>query len=432
MAITVSAERVKVGIGRRALTLGLGVGLLSAGSANAAIKIPGYEAEVKTQIEFRQDVYDRDTIPFDNYLKLDLRDLKGNSELHFYGKLWKDLGYGTDWDIDLYELYLEVPVKKDRSSLLTIGRQFLSEGFETFVADAIKYSHKVNKDFKYVFYLGKPRSFEPKVRTGDDFLAGFKFEYKNYFFGFEHLRDNGKVKKSSFAVGNYSYIRKNLAQYSRLEIDSAHGELVDASLGYYYFPNRKLRLNGEVEYYNGSYTYDGGKVEDPIFYTFSPYGRELRITQSAYYQISKDWQAYGSYTFTDLQTPDKDNGHLLKVGLIKDNWFSQGLRVFGALLYQNSWIGILRGLEVGFTKYINEKFSLIGQADVGRYNKITYGKQWATAYYLLGTYQTTEFSNLQLGIDFRQNEDFNHDLRVIVRYNLLFWGGKEKREEAKK
>ncbi|WP_456342959.1 hypothetical protein [Thermovibrio sp.] len=420
-----------MGIGKRVLALGLGIGLLSAGGAQAAVNLPGYEGELKTQIEFRQDVYDRDSIPFDNYLKLDLRDLKGSSELHFYGKLWKDLGYGTDWDIDLYQLYVDVPIKKDRSSTLSIGRQFISEGFETYIADSIKYSHRLNKDFRYVFYLGKPRWFEPGVKSGDDFLAGFKFEYKNYFLGFEHLRDDGKVKKSSLLFGNYSYLTKELVQFSRFEVDLAHGELVSGNLGFNYYPTKKLRLTTELEYYDGSYRYDG-RIEDPIFKNFSPEGRELRFTQSAYYQLNPVWALFGSYTATDIQRNGKDNGHLLKVGAVRDTWFTEGLRTYGALLYQNSWIGILRGVELGFTKYLCRKISLTGRVDIARYDKITYGKQWANAYYLKGTYQATDFSNLEVGIDYRKNEDFDRDLRLILRYNLLFWGGKEKRTEDRK
>jgi len=422
-----------VGIGKRALALGLGIGILSAGGAVAAVKIPGYEGELKTQIEFREDVYDRDTIPFDTYLKLDVRDLKGNSELHFYGKLWKDLGYGTDWDADLYQLYLEVPLKKDRSSLLTIGRQFLSEGFETYVADAVKYTHRLNKEFRYTFYFGKPRSFEPGVRTGDDLLLGGKFEYRNLFFGVEHLRNDGEVQKTSLLLGNYSYLTKKLVQFSRLEYDAANGQFVSANLGINYFYSNRLRLTSEVEYYDGSYTYDG-RVEDPIFANFSPQGRELRFTQSGYYQLNNVWSLFGSYTYTDTQRSGKDGGHLLKVGAVRDTWFTEGLRAFGALLYQNSWIGILRGVELGFTKYLCRKISLTGRVDIARYDKITYGKQWANAYYLKGTYQTTEFSNLEFGIDYRKNEDFDRDLRLILRYNLLFWGGsgKEKRTEDRK
>jgi len=421
-----------VGIERLTIAAGLGIGLLTAQSL-AAVTVPGFEGELKTQIEFRQDVYDRDSIPFDNYLKLDLRDLKGNSELHFYGKLWKDLGYGTDWNLDLYQLYVDVPLNKERTSILSVGRQFISEGFETYVADAIKIDTNLKNGVSYTVYLGKPRFFEPNTHSGDDLLFGFKVDYKGYYLGFEHLRDDGKVKKSSFVFGNYKYLTEDLAQYSRLEIDTAHGELTDASLGFNYFPTKRLRLNTELEYYDGSYTYDGGIREDRIFYLFSPNGRELRFTQSVYYDVTKHWQLFGNATLTDVQRNGKDNGYLTKIGAVRDTWFENGLRAYGALLYQNSWIGIMRGVELGFTKYICEKLTLNGTADIARYDKITYGKQWATAYYLRGTYQTSEFSNLELGVDYRNNEDFDHDLRLILRYNLLFWGGTgEKRAEDKK
>ena len=421
-----------MGIERLAVTVGLGIGLLATQSL-AAVKIPGFEGELKTQIEFRQDVYNRDSIPFDTYLKFDLRDLKGNTDLHFYGKLWKDLGYGTDWNLDLYQLYVSVPLKKDRSYNLSIGRQFLSEGFETYVADAVKLDATLKNGVSYTIYVGKPRFFEPNTHSGDDALAGFKIDYKGYYLSFEHIRDDGKVKKSSFAVGNYTYLTEKLAQYSRLEFDIAHGKWVNADLGFYYFPTRKLRFNTEVEYYNGSYTYDDGIREDRIFSLFSPQGRELRFTQSAYYDISKHWQLFGNVTLTDVQRTGKDNGYLLKAGAVRDTWFENGLRAYGALLYQNSWLGVLRGIELGFTKYLCEKLTLSGTADIARYDKITYGKQWATAYYLRGTYQTSEFSNLELGVDYRKNEDFNHDLRLILRYNLLFWGGTgEKKAEDRK
>ncbi len=421
-----------MGIERLAIAAGLGIGLLTAQSL-AAVTVPGFEGEIKTQIEFRQDVYDRDSIPFDNYFKLDVRDLKGNSELHFYGKLWKDLGYGTDWNLDLYQLYVEVPLKKDRNALLSVGRQFISEGFETYVADAVKLDVNLKNGLTYTVYLGKPRFFEPNTHSGDDLLFGFKVDYKGYYLGFEHLRDNGKVKKSSFVFGNYKYLTEELAQYSRLEVDVAHGELLNASLGFNYFPTKRLRFNTEFEYYDPSYTYDGGIREDRIFSLFSPNGRELRFTQSAYYDITKNWQLFGNVTLTDLQRDGKDNGYLAKVGAVRDTWFENGLRAYGALLYQNSWIGIMRGVELGFTKYVCRKLTLNGTADIARYDKITYGRQWATAYYLRGTYQTSDFSNLELGVDYRNNEDFNHDLRFIFRYNLLFWGGTgEKKAEDRK
>ena len=213
---------MNVGIEKVTALVGIGIGLLAAPSL-AAVNIPSFEGELKTQIEFRQDVYDRDSIPFDNYLKLDVRDLKGNSELHFYGKLWKDLGYGTDWDLDLYQLYVEVPTK-DRKSTLYIGRQFISEGFETYIADAVKLDSSLKNGLKYTIYLGKPRFFEPNSPSGDDLLLGFKVDYKGYYLGFENVRDDGKVKKSSFVLGNYKYLSEKLAQYSRLEVDVAHGE----------------------------------------------------------------------------------------------------------------------------------------------------------------------------------------------------------------
>jgi len=314
--------------------------------------------------------------------------------------------------------------------LLSVGRQFISEGFETFIADAVKFSHKLSKSTKYVVYLGKPRYFEPGTHSGDDLLAGFKLEHKGYFFGFEHLRDDGKVKKSSVTVGNYLYLTKKLVQYSRFEFDMAHGELLNGNLGVDYFPNDKLRLNTELEYYDGYYKYDG-YYEDPIFSNFSK-GRELRLTQSAYYRINGKWESFGSVTLTDVHNSGKDNGYLARVGLIRDSWFTEGLRAYGALLYQNSWIGILRGVELGFTKFLCRKLFLTGKADLARYDKLTYGKQWATSYYLKGTYQVSDFSNLELGVDLRNNEDFEHDLRLILRYNYLFWGGKEKREEDRK
>jgi hypothetical protein len=424
-----------VGIERAALAvIASGIGLLSATQTQAAIKVPGYEGELKTQIEFRQDIYDRDSIPFDNYLKLDVRDLKGNSELHFYGKLWKDLGYGTDWNVDIYQLYVEVPFDKRKDNVLTVGRQFISEGFETYIADAVRYQGKTGK-VRYVFYVGKPRYFEPNSPSGDDFLGGFRFDYNGLFLGFEHLRHGGHVQKSSVAVGNFKYLTPKISQFSRFEYDVANGKWVSANFGVNLFPSIRTKLTSEFEYYNGSYTYYDNRYENTIFHLFSPQGRELRFTQSAYYQLNRTWQLFGNYSITDLQRNGKDRGHLLKVGLIRDRWFEEGLRAYGALLYQNSWIGILRGFEFGFTKFICPKFTLTGTVDVARYSKITYGKQWATAYYLRGTYQTTDFSNLEFGIDLRQNEDFDRDLRLIVRYNYLFWGGSwrtEKQTEDRK
>ena len=192
--IQLPREGYDVGIDKWALTLGLGMGVV-ASQALAAISVPGYEGVIKTQIEFREDVRDRDSIPFDTYLKLDIRDLKGNSELHFYGKLWKDLGYGTDWDADIYQIYIDVPLN-NRNSRLKVGRQFISEGFETYIADAIKYEQKFKNGFRYTFYIGKPRFFEPNTRDGDDFLTGFKFDYKGYFFGFEHVEMMEMLKRA--------------------------------------------------------------------------------------------------------------------------------------------------------------------------------------------------------------------------------------------
>ena len=421
---------MNVGIEKVTALVGIGIGLLASQSL-AAVNVPSFEGELKTQIEFRQDVYDRDSIPFDNYLKLDVRDLKGNSELHFYGKLWKDLGYGTDWDLDLYQLYVKIPTK-DRNSTIYIGRQFISEGFETYIADAVKFDSSLKNGLKYTVYIGKPRFFEPNSPSGDDLLLGFKLDYKGYYLGFENVRDDGKVKKSSFVLGNYKYLSEKLAQYSRLEFDVAHGELLNANLGFNYFPTNRLRLNTEVEYYDASYTYED-VPENPIFSLFSPNGREIRFTQSAHYDLTKNWQLFGNITLTDTQRNGKDDGYLAKVGAVRDTWFENGLRAYGSVLYQNSWIGIMRGVELGFTKYVCRKLTINGTADIARYDKLTYGKQWATAYYLRGTYQISEFSNLEIGVDYRNNEDFDHDLRLIARYNILFWNGKgEKKAEDRK
>ncbi len=421
-----------MGIDKKALMLGMGIGLLVADPAFSSASIPAFEGELKTQVEFREDIRDRDSTPFDTYLKLDVRDLKGKSELHFYGKLWKDLGRGTDWDADLFQLYVDTPL--NREFKLSVGRQFISEGFETYIADAVRLTRSSKKGLRYVFYLGKPRYFEPNTRSGDDLLAGFKLDYKGFFLGFEHVRKNGDVRKSSFLFGDYRYLTRELAQYARLELDVAHGELLSWNLGIDYFPTKKLRLNSDLEFYDGSYTYGDGVRENELFYLFSS-GRELRFTQSVYYDLTKVWQVFGSYTFTDLQRKGKDNGHLIKLGLVRDTWFDNGLRSYGSLLYQNSWFGIMKGFEVGFTKYFCRKLTLTGMLDVAHYDKITYGSQWSNALYLKGTYAVTEFSNFELGIDYRKNEDFDRDARVILRYNYLFWGGssyKERRVEERK
>ena len=81
---------------------------------------------------------------------------------------------------------------------------------------------------------------------------------------------------------------------------------------------------------------------------------------------------------------------------------------------------------------MNSKLTLSGTADVAHYDKITYGKQWANALYLKGTYQVTDFSNFELGVENRVNEDFDRDTRVILRYNYLFFGGKDKSKEERK
>jgi len=401
--------------------------LIAATSAYGATNLPSYEGEIKSQVEFREDVRDEDSTPFNTYLKLDIKDINNCTDLHFYGKLWKDLGYGTDWNADLYQLYANIPFSH---SSITIGRQFISEGFETYTADAVKFTYTSESGIRSTFYIGKPRYFEPGTRSGDDFLSGFKIDYNGFFFGFEHLRNDGEVKKSSFTLGVYKPLSFNSSYYSRIEADAAHGELTDLSFGINYYPG-KWRFNFETEFYNPVYTYGDDREEDPIFGLFS-HGRELRFTESAYYTLSDEWQLFESYTFTDIQTSDKDNGHLAKVGFIKDNWLSQGFRARGAIIYQNSWIGILRGIELGFNKWLSSKISVSGTADIARYDKITYGKQWTNAFYLQGTYRITDFSNFELGLDYRKNEDFDRDLRVVLRYNCFFWGAGTKSKEARK
>lgn len=397
-------------------------------TAHAAIILPSYEGEIKSQIQFKEDVYDHDSTPFDTYLKLDIKDIANGTDLYFYGRLWKDFGYGTDWDLDLYQLYARVPYPH---SFLTVGRQFISEGFETYTADAVKFTYYSDSGIRSTFYIGKPRYFEPNTYSGDDLLGGFKFDYKGFYLGFEHLRDDGSVKKSSFVFGTYRPFSYNAAYYSRLEVDVAHGELTDFVGGINYYPG-KWRFNFETEFYNPVYTFDNNEVEDSIFAEFSPLGRELRFTESAYYTLSDEWQLFERYTFSDIQTEGKDNGHLLKVGFINDKWFTYGLRTSGAVIYQNSWMGILRGLEFSFNKWLSKKFSVIGTADLARYDKVTYGKQWANAFYLKGIYRATDFSSFEVGLDYRKNEDFDRDVRVMLRYNCLFWGAGIKAKEARK
>ena len=393
-------------------------------SSFAASNIPSYEGELQTQIEFRQDVSNHDSIPFDNYIQLDVKDLKGSS-LYMYGKLWKDLGYGGDWKADLYQLYADVPIKSLNSNLY-IGRQFLSEGFETYVADAVKYEADTSNGINYVFYLGKPRDFEPGDTSAGDFLYGFKLNYKGLFFGFENLRDDFDTKKSSFVVGNYNNLNDKLSYYSRFEFDAAHGRFIEANAGINLKPTRKLRFNLDADYYNPSYTFDG-KDEDPIFSLFST-GRELSLTESAYYDLNDNWQAFESYSHTNLRGSGKDIGHIAKVGFVRDTWFENGLRLYGDLKYVNSWIGILRGADFGFSKWLNDKISLNGGANIGRFSKITYGKQWANAYYLNAKYSLTDFSNLEIGIDDRKDEDFDRDTRVMMRFNYYFFSRNRQKE----
>ena len=397
-------------------------------TAYGAITLPSYEGEVKSQIQFRQDVYNHDSTPFDTYLKLDIKDIGNGTDLYFYGKLWKDFGYGTNWDLDLYQLYARIPYPH---SFLTVGRQFISEGFETYTADAVKFTYYSDSGIRSTFYIGKPRYFEPNTYSGDDLIGGFKVDYNGFYFGFENVRDDGSVKKSSFVFGTYRPFSYDASYYSRLEVDVAHGELTDFVGGVNYYPGR-WRFNFETEFYNPDYTYGNDKEEDPIFSMFSPLGRELRFTESAYYTLSSEWQFYQRYTFSDLQVPGKDNGHMLKVGFINDRWFSQGLRTTGAIIYQNSWMGILRGVEFSFNKWLSKKFSVSGIADVARYDKITYGKQWANAFYLKGTYRPTDFSSFEVGLDYRKNEDFDRDVRIMFRYDCLFWGTGIKAKEAQR
>jgi hypothetical protein len=421
-----------VGINRQVLAVAMGAGIAFS-QGFAEVKPPGYEVELKTQIEFREDVYEDDSFPFDTYLKVDIRDLDSRTDFHFYGKLWKDFGYGTDWDVSAYQIYLDVSLPEVKSRL-SVGRQFISEGFETWIADAFKLEGELDDRITYTFYIGKPRTFEANDRNGDDFLGGFKLNYKTYFLALEHLRDDGYVKKSALAFGNFNTIGRATSWYTRTELDFHHGEFIGFTAGLNYALGKKVRANSEFEYYDQSYTYDSLKSADSIFTLFSPQGRELRLTQSLYYDLAEGWQLHGSYSAVDIQRRGKDNSHILKLGVVRDRWFEEGLRSHAYLLYENGWMGILRGVEIGFTKWLSSKVTLTGSADIARYDKVTYGKQWANAFYIKGTYQVDDFSNLELGVDYRRNEDFDSDTRLILRYNYLFWGSlpERKKKEAER
>ncbi len=396
-------------------------------SSQASIDVPSYEGDLKTQIEFRENLDDHDEIPFDNYLRLDIRDLPHNSTLYFYGRLWKDLGYGDDWDIDLYQLYLEVPIK---NRTITIGRQFISEGFETHVADAIKCENRLKNGIRYTFYIGKPRNFEPLSNTGDDLIWGAKLDYRGFFLAYENLRDDGYLAKSSVAAGFLRKINKYIDLYSRAEFDLNSGNFVEGELGATIYPFDKLRAELEVSYYDPTFTFHEDEYLDPIFELFSS-GRQLRFTESIYYEISEDWQLYQSYSYSDFQRKGDDDGHLLKVGFVRDTWLKNGWRIFGSFDYADSWLGDLKGIEAGFNKWVNSKLSFNGVANIARYDKETYGKQWADSFFLSARYTIDEFKFVELGIEDRENEDFDRDTRLMVRFNYLFFGPKVHKEDGR-
>jgi len=417
-----------VGIRDRILALTvLAAGLCSPLVSKAAVKVPSYEGDLKTQIEFRENLDGHDEIPFDNYLRLDIRDLPHNSTLYFYGRLWKDLGYGDDWDIDLYQLYLEVPIG---SRKITVGRQFISEGFETHVADAIKCENRLKNGLRYTFYLGKPRDFEPISKSGDDLIWGAKLDYKGFFLAYENFRDDGHLAKSSIAGGFLKKVNRYFDLYSRIEFDTNSGNFIEGELGTVIYPVRKARMELEVSYYDPSFTFHDKEYLDPIFELFSS-GRQLRFTESIYYELSEDWEVYQSYSYSDFQRRGDDDGHLLKVGFVRDTWLKNGWRFYGSFNYADSWLGNLKGIEAGFDRWLNSKLSFSGVADIARYDKKTYGKQWADSFFISAKYSIDEFKSIEFGIEDRENEDFDRDTRLMFRFNYLFFGPKVHKEDVK-
>ncbi len=393
----------------------------------AAFNLPAYEGDLKTQVEFRENLNDHDEIPFDNYLRLDIRDLPLNSTLHFYGKLWKDLGYGDDWRIDAYQLNLEV---KLGSRTITLGRQFISEGFETHVADAVKCENRLKNGLRYTFYFGRPRDFEPISTNGEDLLWGAKLDYKGFFLAYENLRDDGNLKKSSFSAGFFRELNRYLSLYSRGEFDVKSGNFIEGEIGASVKPTKRLRADFEVSYYDPTFTFHDREYLDPIFELFSS-GRQLRFKESVYYDLSDDWQFYQSYSYSDLQRSGNDDGHLFKAGFIRDTWLKNGWRFYGSFNYADSWLGTLRGIEAGFDKWLSAKLSFSGVANVARYDKVTYGKQWADSFFLSAKYSIDEFKTLEIGIEDRENEDFDRDTRLMFRFNYLFFGPRATKEEGR-
>jgi len=383
--------------------------------AFASVKQPAFEGDLNMQIQVREDIHSKEMIPFDTYLRMDVKDLEG-TDLHFYAKLWKDLGVGTEWNADWYDL--SVSFNSANNVLITLGRQFLMGAVRATTADAIRVSAKFG-DFKGTVYFGKPRVFEELARTGDDAIAGFKIEAGNYFFGFEHFREDGKVRDSSFVAGLNKKVFNGALGYGRLELDTAHGELSEALAGIQ-LVEKKYGAWVETSFEDKSYTYKG-RERDPIFSAFTS-GRVLRLSQGFNYDIGNNWKILESASVSDLQRDNNDNAYNVSLGVVKDEWTDKGWKFNLSFFYSDSWLGTLRGITAGFDLALIKNLFLNGRFDVARYRKVTYGSQWANNFYVSGKYWFGKFSNFELGLDYVENEDFDHEFRFLLRLNYIFWG----------
>jgi hypothetical protein len=365
--------------------------------------VSGYEGEVKTQIMLNTE---GEVLPFDTYLKLELRDVKG-SELYFYGKLWKNVEERSG-GLELYQAYFKLPTGVGS---LKVGRQLISEGFKIFLSDAVRLERNTGK-IKYIFYAGKV-SYGKRETEGSVF--GLKFFIPN---GYLLLQRLTKTEGSSLTFGETLKIG-DTSYFGKFTLGLSPTKVKEVELRYEHSFLRKAVFTLSGEYFDYS---------SPLFRTFSQ-GRQLAFNQSFTYLLNDNLEIFEEFSFGSIKRNGRETSHLLRLGFSKSNWFERGVRVEGALVYRNSWIGKSYGVEGSFIKAINSKLFLSTLIGLSYYDKKIHGEHWYNDFQLKGDYWIDEFSNLEVGIEREFDENLNGRTEFLFLYNRLFYGGLRKRDE---
>lgn len=378
--------------------------------------------------QVRKNINNKTELPLNTYLGFSANAPEAYVATEVNLRFFRDMKLKIN-DFDLYQTVLHVrPVDAFE---LSVGRQFISQGFATEVIDGFKAMLMPDSYVDVAIYSGVPRNAEiGDFRKNDGLTTGASVTMKNVpgTQGGIHadwrryrIRDNmGRFNNSLFVGADLSHDfggKVKPKPYGLIEYNVTGRVTETGTVGLDIYPHPRFGLNIEGDYYN----VDRNSAKRTILGLLTK-GRTMSAGGAATVTIIPDWLdfvANGSYQRITTHSGLKRNGYLMgasfqlsidSIGMyLEPGYFFA--RSFGGTLHEGTF-----SLHEQFFKDLYASVDV----DMATYKKITNNNDKAFGVTFWSGYQVVKGLWLSGGGEFNRNNEFNKEFRASFKVSYNF------------